>query len=103
MDTATDTPSLPLGAHCDAHGTNFSVFFGIASDVELCLFNDGGREQRIRLLEVTAFCRHGYLPGVGPVNGTVSGSRARGLPWKGTDAMRASCCATPTHGDRYGL
>ena len=43
----------------------FSVFFGVASDAELCLFDDGGRE-RIRLPDVTARSRHGYLPGVRP-------------------------------------
>ena len=34
--------------------------------VELCLFDDDGRETRIALPERTAYHWHGYLPGVGP-------------------------------------
>jgi glycogen operon protein len=57
---------FPLGATCDGSGTNFSLFSEIAERVELCLFDEAGREQRVRLPETTAFCWHGYLPGVGP-------------------------------------
>ncbi len=57
---------FPLGAHWDGRGTNFSVFSEVATKVELCLFGEHGCERRVRLPEVTAFCWHGYLPGVGP-------------------------------------
>src|SRR6266508_2376405 len=56
----------PLGATWDGAGTNFSVFSENAEGAELCLFEDDGSETRLALGEVTAFCRHGYVPGVGP-------------------------------------
>ncbi len=57
---------FPLGATWDGHGTNFSLFSENAERVELCLFDDEGRETRVALEERTAFNWHGYLPGVGP-------------------------------------
>ncbi len=78
----------PLGATYDGAGTNFSVFSEMAERVELCLFDDanvGGTETRIDLPEVTAFCWHGYVPGVGP--GQRYGFRVHG-PW------------APEHGSR---
>ncbi len=57
---------FPLGAMWDGSGTNFSLFSEHAERVELCLFDDDGRETRIELAERTAFNWHGYLPGVGP-------------------------------------
>ena len=56
----------PLGATYDGAGTNFSLFSEVADRVELCLFDDGGQETRIAMPEVTAYCWHAYLPGVGP-------------------------------------
>ena len=55
----------PLGATYDGAGTNFSVFSEVAEKVELCLFDESG-ETRITLPEVTAYCWHCYMPGVGP-------------------------------------
>jgi glycogen operon protein len=57
---------FPLGATYDGSGTNFSLFSEMAEGVELCLFDEAGREQRVMLPETTAFCWHGYLPGIGP-------------------------------------
>jgi isoamylase len=57
---------FPLGAIWDGDGTNFALFSENAERVELCLFDDGDRETRIELTEVTAFNWHCYLPGVGP-------------------------------------
>jgi len=37
-----------------------------ATEVELCLFDDQGRETRIPLREETYLTWHGYVPGVGP-------------------------------------
>src|SRR5262245_56645604 len=68
----------PLGATWDGKGTNFSLFSERAAKVELCLFDDHGRERRVVLPEVTAFCWHGYLPDVGP--GQLYGFRVHG-PW----------------------
>ena len=55
----------PLGASYDGAGTNFSVFSEAADKVELCLFDEAG-ETKIEMPEVTAYCWHCYLPGVGP-------------------------------------
>jgi isoamylase len=57
---------FPLGATWDGEGTNFSLFSEHAERVELCLFDDGGGEERVPLEERNAFNWHGYLPGVGP-------------------------------------
>jgi isoamylase len=58
--------SYPLGATYDGMGTNFSLFSEVATRVELCLFDDSGRETKINLPEVDGFVWHGYLPNVGP-------------------------------------
>jgi len=68
----------PLGATYDGAGTNFSVFSEIAECVELCLFDESGRETRVAMPEVTGHCWHCYLPGVEP--GQHYGYRVRG-PW----------------------
>jgi isoamylase len=56
----------PLGAAYDGAGTNFTLFSEVADKVELCLFDEAGGEQRVRLTEVDGFVHHGYLPGIGP-------------------------------------
>jgi glycogen operon protein len=56
----------PLGANYDGAGTNFALFSEVATRVELCLFDDEGRETRVDLEEVHGFVWHGYLPWVGP-------------------------------------
>ena len=53
----------PLGAHWTGTGTNFAVFSGIADRVELCLFEDDGRERaRLALPSRTGDIWHGFLP-----------------------------------------
>jgi isoamylase len=78
---------FPLGATWDGRGTNFAVFSEIAEAVDLCLFDDAGRETRVRLPERTAFCWHGYLPGVRP--GQRYGFRVHG-PWNPSQAQRCN-------------
>jgi len=78
---------FPLGAHWDGYGTNFSVFSEVATRVELCLFDDSGHEKRVRLPEVTAFCWHGYFPGIGP--GQHYGFRVHG-PWLPEEGHRCN-------------
>jgi len=68
----------PLGAAPDAWGTNFAIWAPRADSVELCLFDDSGREERSALEEVTFGVWHGYLPGVG--HGCRYGYRVHG-PW----------------------
>jgi len=68
----------PLGAVWDGNGTNFAVFSGYATKIQVCLFErDGLRETaRIELPEYTDQTFHGYVPEVGP--GTFYGYRAYG-------------------------
>ena len=77
----------PLGAVYDGAGTNFSLFSEVAQGVELCLFDDGGAEQRVGLEEVDAFCWHAYLPGVRP--GQRYGYRVSG-PWAPDEGKRCN-------------
>src|ERR1700744_3191229 len=58
--------SYPLGATYDGAGTNFALFSEVAERVELCLFDDTGKETKIDLHEVDGFVWHGYLPGISP-------------------------------------
>ena len=78
---------FPLGAAWDGRGTNFAVFSEVADAVDLCLFDDGGHETRIRLPERTAFCWHGYLSGIGP--GQRYGFRVHG-PWNPAEGQRCN-------------
>jgi isoamylase len=68
----------PLGAAYDGAGTNFSLFSEMAETVELCLFDDEGKEERLRLEEIDAFVWHAYLPTIAP--GQLYGYRVHG-PW----------------------
>ena len=56
----------PLGATYDGSGTNVAVFSSVAERVELCLFDDDGRETSVELTERDADIWHAFLPEVGP-------------------------------------
>jgi isoamylase len=80
----------PLGATCDGRGTNFSLFSEHAERVELCLYDGDGAddvaaEERVELVERTAFNWHAFLPGVGP--GQRYGYRVHG-PYAPADGHR---------------
>ncbi len=76
----------PLGARANAEGTNFSLFSRGGTAVELCLFDEQGRQtDRIRLKEQTAYCWHGFIPGVKP--GQRYGYRVHG-PWEPEKGLR---------------
>jgi glycogen operon protein len=77
----------PLGATYDGAGTNFSLFSEVATRVELCLFDDNGRETRVDLPEMTVLCWHGYLPNSGP--GQRYGFRVYG-PWDPQNGARCN-------------
>jgi isoamylase len=68
----------PRGATWDGLGVNFSLFSANATKVELCLFDDAGRNEleRIELPEYTNEVWHGYLPDARP--GTTYGYRVHG-------------------------
>src|SRR3954469_8173240 len=76
---------FPLGPDWDGEGTNFALFSEQAQQVELCLFDEDGGEERVPLTERTAFNWHGYLPGVGP--GQRYGYRVHG-PWAPDQGQR---------------
>ncbi|MGB2668167.1 MAG: glycogen debranching protein GlgX, partial [Candidatus Acidiferrum sp.] len=75
----------PRGATWDGQGVNFALFSAHATKVELCLFDDTGKEeqQRIELPEFTDEIWHGYVKDLRP--GTVYGFRVHGpyAPEKG--------------------
>jgi len=77
----------PLGATYDGVGTNFSIFSEVADRVELCLFDEWGRESRFTLPDETAHVHHGYLNGVGP--GHRYGYRVHG-PWRPSQGLRCN-------------
>jgi isoamylase len=56
----------PLGATYDGYGTNFAIHSQVAQKIELCLFDERGRETRVAMQEATAFTWHAFLPQVGP-------------------------------------
>ncbi|HWC14731.1 MAG TPA: glycogen debranching protein GlgX [Actinomycetota bacterium] len=58
--------TYPLGATWDGEGVNFAVFSEHGDRVQLCLFDDDGRETRFDLEEARAFVWNGYVPGIGP-------------------------------------
>ena len=77
---------FPLGATWDGEGTNFALYAAGADAVDLCLFDEAGRESRLPLSEITYHVWHGYVPYVAPghrygyrVDGTFD--PARGLRW----------------------
>ena len=69
---------VPLGARRDGGGTSFGLFSSAADSVEVCLFDDVGRETRVDLEQGDASVWEGYVPGVGP--GQRYGFRVHG-PW----------------------
>jgi glycogen operon protein len=76
-----------LGATYDGSGTNFALFSGAAERVELCLFDDDGKETRLEVPEVDAFVWHCYLPDVQP--GQRYGYRVHG-PWDPAQGLRCN-------------
>ena len=70
----------PLGATVDAQGVNFAVFSAHATAIELCLYDDTGRDELLRLPlpARSGDVWHGHLAGAGA--GRVYGLRAHG-PW----------------------
>ncbi|TLM83131.1 glycogen debranching protein GlgX [Pseudarthrobacter sp. NamE5] len=86
MEVWTGSP-YPLGATYDGSGTNFAIFSEAASAVYLCLFDEEGVEQRIRLEAVDGFVWHCYLPHVLP--GQLYGYRMDG-PYNPAQGLRCN-------------
>ena len=68
----------PLGATWDGNGVNFTLFSQHAQRVELCLFDEQGRETRYDLPSRTNDIWYGYVPDLKP--GQRYGYRVHG-PW----------------------
>ena len=79
--------SYPLGATYDGAGTNLALFSEVATNVELCLFDRSGNEQRLALPEKTGFVWHGYISGIRP--GQRYGYRVHG-PWEPEKGARCN-------------
>src|SRR4051812_41401419 len=77
----------PLGATWDGLGVNIALFSAHAEKVELCLFDDEGKQEleRIELPEYTNQIFHGYLPDARP--GTIYGYRVHG-PYQPANGLR---------------
>ena len=58
----------PLGSNWDGEGVNFALYSEHAEKVELCLFDESGKRETLRvpLPEQTDMVWHGYLPEVRP-------------------------------------
>ncbi|MDO5357099.1 MAG: glycogen debranching protein GlgX [Conchiformibius sp.] len=55
----------PMGAHADGNGVNFAVFSAHAEWIDVCLFDENGKEQRFRLPEKSGDVFHGHISGIG--------------------------------------
>ncbi|MGE0393695.1 MAG: glycogen debranching protein GlgX [Vicinamibacterales bacterium] len=77
----------PMGATVRDGGVNVAVFSGHARRVEICLFDEAGREEHARgvLPGRSGDVFHGFLPGAG--QGLVYGLRAHG-PWEPAEGHR---------------
>jgi glycogen operon protein len=56
----------PLGATWDGRGVNFALFSEHSTRVELCLFDEEGRETRVPIPWRSLYVWHAYLPGLRP-------------------------------------
>ena len=70
--------TYPLGSTFDGKGTNFAIFSANAEKVELCLFNENGKEEidRIEIKENDFGIWHVYLENIKP--GQIYGYRVYG-------------------------
>jgi glycogen operon protein len=112
IDGFADGPMLepgspqPLGASLGARGVNFAVFSAHAERVQLCLFDQSGRETaRIDLPSRTGDIWHGLLPLEHGGAGTLYGYRVHG-PYRPAEGHRfnpakllVDPCATALVGD----
>ncbi len=78
---------LPLGAHIEGDGVTFAVFSSVADAVELCLFDDQGRETRRQLDAEEGYIWRGHVEGVG--HGSRYGFRVHG-PWDPQSGLRCN-------------
>jgi isoamylase len=77
----------PLGATYDGTGTTFALFSDVANRVELCLFDEAGREIRVDLMRTAGSVWAVELPGVEP--GQRYGYRVHG-PYDPANGLRCN-------------
>jgi isoamylase len=78
---------MRLGAHPEGDGVRFAVVSSVADAVDLCLFDDGGRETRHALEPGDGDVWHGHVTGAG--HGTRYGFRVHG-PWDPASGVRCN-------------
>ncbi len=88
--------ALPLGAHFDGAGVNFSIFSEVAERVDLCLFDEDGRETALTLPERTRSAGMAMCPAFGLGSDTASACSGHGGRTRGCAAIRRSCCSIRT-------
>jgi isoamylase len=76
-----------LGAHAGGEGVTFGVFSSVADAVDLCLFDDAGRESRRPLDQEEGFVWRGHVDGIRP--GQRYGFRVDG-PWDPAAGVRCN-------------
>jgi glycogen operon protein len=77
----------PWGPRSTGAGTNFAIFSEVADRIELCLFDEDGKESRVDLPERNGLVWHGYLPRVWP--GQRYGFRVHG-PYEPAAGLRCN-------------
>ena len=70
-----------------ATGVNFAVASTVADAVTVCLFDEAGAEERVRLDDYDAGVWHGFVPGLRP--GQAYGYRVEG-PWDPAAGLRCN-------------
>jgi isoamylase len=78
---------MRAGAHCEGDGVRFAVFSSVADGVDVCVFDEGGRETRHPLELGDGGVWHGHVPGAG--HGTRYGFRVHG-PWDPGAGLRCN-------------
>jgi glycogen operon protein len=79
--------AVSVGCHVRRRSSNFSIFSEVAEKIELCLFDDEGKETQVSLPERHGMIWHGYLPRVGP--GQRYGYRVHG-PYEPSAGLRCN-------------
>jgi glycogen operon protein len=78
---------MRAGAHSEGDGVRFAVFSSVADGVDVCVFDERGRETRHPLEYGDGDVWHGHVPGAG--HGTRYGFRVHG-PWDPSAGLRCN-------------
>jgi glycogen operon protein len=78
---------MRLGAQLEGGGVRFAVFSSVADAVDVCVFDESGRETRHALELGDGGVWQGHVPGTG--DGTRYGFRVHG-PWDPAEGLRCN-------------